>query len=318
MAPADCGQTPASSTPARQRLRQSLGYGLAAAVCAVLIYGLRSDWAEVDIIRRPPDPWALAAHLGLMALTFLLLVCGWTYAVHSCGAPMSLREGAGTWLLANLGKYVPGKVLMLAGRVELSRRTGIRPALGVTAMTLEHLMLLLAALPFTLWAFSQSAPMPSAVRLGGLLLLGLSAAILLRPALLLRLTNSALVRVGRDPLATIPSSHHMFMLLAIHLGAWTCYAAGGATLAHALHASDHVGAIDVGSAFVASWLLGFLSVVTPGGLGVREAALVLLLRPTLSLPQATGLALVARLTWTGVEAAGILLGLFLCRRGLSS
>ena len=65
------------------------------------------------------------------------------------------------------------------------------------------------------------------------------------------------------------------------------------------------------TAFVAAWVIGFLSFFTPGGLGVREAALVGLLSPHLSVSEASAVALMARVSWTCVEMLGAALGAWL-------
>jgi hypothetical protein len=67
-------------------------------------------------------------------------------------------------------------------------------------------------------------------------------------------------------------------------------------------------------AFVASWLIGFLSMLTPGGLGVREVVLMLLLTPQLTPAQASTVALISRLTWTVVEMGGVLIGMAIGKR----
>ena len=57
----------------------------------------------------------------------------------------------------------------------------------------------------------------------------------------------------------------------------------------------------ISSAFVASWLVGYLSFITPGGLGVREGALVILLTGILGPGEAGFLALVSRFLWMLAE-----------------
>lgn len=51
------------------------------------------------------------------------------------------------------------------------------------------------------------------------------------------------------------------------------------------------------SAFCLSWIIGFLSFLTPAGLGVREGALAFLLQPSFPLFAAAALALLSRVWW---------------------
>ena len=54
-------------------------------------------------------------------------------------------------------------------------------------------------------------------------------------------------------------------------------------------------------AFIISWLVGFVSLFAPSGLGIREAVLVSLLLPVLSANDSAIFALIHRILWIGVE-----------------
>ena len=54
-----------------------------------------------------------------------------------------------------------------------------------------------------------------------------------------------------------------------------------------------------------AWAIGFLVFLTPGGLGVREGALALLLAPFLPSPLPAVVALLARLWWTVAELISV-------------
>jgi len=67
-------------------------------------------------------------------------------------------------------------------------------------------------------------------------------------------------------------------------------------------------------AFAFAWLVGFLVIIAPGGLGAREAALVLALSSLVGASAALSLALVSRILMTLADAAGLALGLSLTTR----
>ena len=54
-----------------------------------------------------------------------------------------------------------------------------------------------------------------------------------------------------------------------------------------------------------TWVVGLLAFLTPGGLGVREGALALLLSPFLPVPLPTVVALLARVWWTVAELISV-------------
>jgi uncharacterized membrane protein YbhN (UPF0104 family) len=88
---------------------------------------------------------------------------------------------------------------------------------------------------------------------------------------------------------------------------------GTATWCIARAFDGNVGWIEVAPAAVLSWIIGFLLVPIPGGLGVREAAFVGLVS---ALPTgiAATVAIAARLSFMLVDGAGALLAGMSLRR----
>jgi uncharacterized membrane protein YbhN (UPF0104 family) len=81
---------------------------------------------------------------------------------------------------------------------------------------------------------------------------------------------------------------------------------GGATWSVARSLDPHAGLARILFATAVSWLVGFLAVPVPGGVGVREAVFVAL-AGNLPLGVAASTAVVARLIFVAVDAAGAVL-----------
>jgi uncharacterized membrane protein YbhN (UPF0104 family) len=67
-------------------------------------------------------------------------------------------------------------------------------------------------------------------------------------------------------------------------------------------------------AFALAWVAGFAVVISPGGLGVREAVLVGLLAPTLGEAHSILVAAASRIVFTAVDLAAAATGVLLLRR----
>jgi hypothetical protein len=80
-----------------------------------------------------------------------------------------------------------------------------------------------------------------------------------------------------------------------------------------LHTPAHDVALYVG-AFAAAWLVGVLAFFAPGGLGVREAVLVAILRSKIGVEDAVVLAAISRALLTVVDVALAGIGALLLRR----
>lgn len=87
--------------------------------------------------------------------------------------------------------------------------------------------------------------------------------------------------------------------------AWTGYGIALWLLARGLLPDAGLGLVPAIAVFTASYLAGFLALIAPGGIGVREGLFILMLQGPLGIGAATALALASRvlLTITEIGAA---------------
>lgn len=280
---------------------RALLYIVVVAVIGILAKQIIDSFDALSALPWFKHPGLLFIHVALLALVFMLLAAGWSHVLTSFGQSVAYADAAGCWLVSNAGKYIPGKVFMFAGRVALCVKLGVRQAACLWALAIEHFFLLLATLPFLVVALLQGYT-PNVVLGYALAAIVLVAMVLLvRPKLFLLLINKILIRMRREPLAVAPTPGDMLLLAVVYVGTWTLYGLSGVVLSYALEIHTTMSATTLAAAFVTAWLLGFLSMLTPGGIGVREAALVILLQSQIATHEAIALAVLARATWTLVE-----------------
>ncbi len=265
----------------------------------------------------------------------------WRRLLAHLGSPAPLATSFQAYFLGQLGKYLPGKAWALALRAGLIHGAGVRLALAVLTTFYEVITtmaggVILAGLLFAFLGTGASSPDAGFGRLWDVLwqqpqdaTLGRGEALLLAAALLavtaLPLQPVIFNRLARRLLlpfhqAAAPIPHVRFVYFLEGL-AWTSvgWLLLGASLAAALVATT--GRMDfwepaplgrLTAALGLSYVAGFVVVVTPGGLGVREFFLTLFLTPLLSGPLSEDLGearktavlvvLILRLTWTAAEA----------------
>jgi len=245
--------------------------------------------------------------LGLMAASVALLLAGfvfsarlWGRMVHELGGP-----DPGGWgsfrivMTANLGRYLPGKVWQMAGLALLSRRAGISATLGTGAGVVGQAFHLTGALVVgsgALAAVAVDVGWGARTGLGLLVLAALAASL---PGMVHGGFRLAYRVVGLDPLtAPRPSPWFGPRWIALHTAVWCVYGAAFwlFTVGLGLEADPRM-AIPV---FSAAYLLGYLALFAPAGIGIREGVLIALLRPSLG-TAAVGVAVLARLWMTLVE-----------------
>src|SRR4029077_12952992 len=110
--------------------------------------------------------WIVASALTVFA-TYVMQIESWRRILAGWHQRLGFAAAARTWSLANLGRYVPGKVWSVAGLVVLAQRAGVQPgpaaasAFVIQAVSLGRGVAVVAAVP------PHSAP-PLRLALGGL------------------------------------------------------------------------------------------------------------------------------------------------------
>ncbi|WP_419162023.1 hypothetical protein [Candidatus Palauibacter sp.] len=239
----------------------------------------------------------------------------WGAMFRASGGRSGIREAAAMWLGSNLGRYLPGKIWQVTGLVGFVRARGDSGAGALaTLLVFQALMLAsgagIAVAALGAGAFEGVGAWP--VVLGGL---GVAAA--LTPPVL-RLVVRLGGRLLREPgeIEEVPLRGSLLIRAAAgSLLVWLLHGFGFWALLEGLVADNPVGPVVACGVFSASYVIGYLAVIAPGGIVVREGAMASLLGvvSTISLGPAAALALAARLWTTVAELAAFGVGLALAR-----
>jgi len=247
----------------RERIEAALrpaGWLLAAASAVFLVIVARRHWDALAGIAVTPEQWLAIAGLCLLyGTSLLLLALAWSLVLGFAGAqPPSRVHAMRAYTTAQLAKYVPGNVFHLVGRHMMHRSVGMPDKELALAVLIEVLLMLAGAL--TVVGGALCLDMPEALRpwstpvLSGLAVLVLAALAVAR-------------RLGKGPSAP---------MLAAFLACCVFFAVMGAIIACIVALLGGALSWNAGAAGVAAWIAGFVTPGAPGGLGVREAAMVLL------------------------------------------
>lgn len=308
---------PDGLTSVSPRLKRGVAWviklGLTLAVTYFLFRSLRLSWGEIRALAPQdwrPRPLPLAASFALLLGVFGYLVGLWARMVTSLGGPqLGLAEAFRIFFIANLGRYVPGKIWQLAGLAYLARRRGVSISVASSAAILGQLYSLgaaacVAALGIALGP-SSSVPrgiLPAAVALAASIVLLTTVPPVVRFILLL---GFRLARSAEPP----PEVEGWFGLrwLSLYLPGWLAYGVAFGLLWSAFAEAAPVSWTAAAGAFAGSYFLGYAALFAPAGVGVREGAMSVLLAPWLGGPVAAVLAVIARLWMTVGEMIPVVL-----------
>jgi glycosyltransferase 2 family protein len=256
-------------------------------------------------------PLLLIASLIVFA-TYLLLIEVWRAVLARYGK--SLPRGAATriWFASNLGKYVPGKIWQITAMTMFVTRYGVTAASAGAAAILITIANVAAGFAYVLAGGVQSLSSSGGSR--ATLLATVVLIVLLSAAPLLADGWSVLARRLRRPHLAVrmPVGASVIALLGSAV-AWMMYGVAFRLFAGSLIGTTTGSWFAWGGAYTLSYLVGYLTLISPGGLGIREVTLSQLLTSlSLTTPsQAIVITLASRLWLTILEIAPGIVALLL-------
>ena len=281
-----------------KRLAIPVGVGL---IFFFLGRNIYCNWDEVKGYQWHFNYMALTISfiLLLAALTFMLLL--WRRILARTGFSIGFRKSWRIWFISNLGHYVPGKVWQIMGMVYLCQKEGVPRMATLASVIMAQVWSILSAfILLGIYAFLSDAPqLPSyAPWLVFFVPLGL---IMTYPPVMEKLANGVLKWLRREPIHLRIDFRQSLLFLGRYLLSWFLYGAAFFVFLLSLQAMPWRYFPAITSVFATSYTLGFLCLVVPGGLGVREGLLTALLSLYMPLPMATVVSLLSRLWFTAGE-----------------
>ncbi len=291
--------------------KRVLQIGLPVIILALFVYQVKKNWADLTAYTFQLNPWLLAlAFLGFMLqeLSYGLI---WRAVLERLGTHLGLRTCLRIYLASEFVRYIPGNVWHVLTRILWVGKYGVSRPVAFASMAIELITKLAAGiLVFSIsLLFWQDIGKVGSLLRGSLLdILGIASIIALfiglHPRILNGVLNWALRRMKREPIQlTLRYSDILFITLA-WCASWIVAGTAFYILLLALwpEAPFVAWPICIGI-YAIAWDIGFVSFITPSGLGIREAAIVALF--ALALPLPTGLAsimaLLSRLVSTIAE-----------------
>lgn len=279
------------------------------AALAVLVLGLAAralarNWAELHSqpLHWDIEPGYLLLSAATVWLMYALLIVAWRLMLLGWGQRLDGWSAARIWTVSSLGKYVPGKVWAVAGMAVMSQQAGVAPwAATGSAIVLQALAIgtgaAVAALTGTT-ALERAHPGSRAALIGVVVASVVGLAFLLWPPVLRQVIRR--LSPSSAPPVAAPARGIVFGLVA-NCVAWLGYGFALWLLGRGLLPGSGLSLGISISVFTASYLAGFLALLAPGGIGVRESVFILMLQSPLGIANATALALASRVLLTITE-----------------
>ena len=305
----------------RERLRALVSAVAVAAAVVIFVRAGAGQWDQISHTSVSLSP-------GWLALSFVINVFGFLAdtlsvqrayrAVARRPELLTLKRTIALYNVSSLLKYLPGRVWVLVSQVERGTRGGLEAEVLIqanltctvvataTGLLTGSVFLLTYGLRVGKTSVAALALMPLAAACGGVAVYRYSPFAL-----------AWVMKVLRRPIPPsfrLPSDGQLAYVISLFLGSWVLTGIGGVAAWLAFGRPQSFNDVMlVGSSMGAGWTVALLAFIVPGGLGIREGAMLWMLDSSVGRETALLLPLLTRLIYMACEGFLGALGLVFAR-----
>ena len=287
-------------------------------VAYFVVKTLVAQWRQVSghSLDLHPDWPVITASAFVVLAAYAVLIEAWRRILTSWDTSLAFWPAARIMSVSRLGHYVPGRVWQITAMIEMARRANVKPGAAAASAILNTIVNIAMGFLVALVAGWKSFSTISEGRtgLGVALLVCVLGAVLLLPAALPFILDAARKVLRKDvPEMTLPH-RAVYVTIAANIAAWLLYGAAFELFVRGMTGSAPGAYADYVTAFAWPYLVGYLALIAPGGVGFREGALALTLGALHLAAPATALAIaVSSRLWLSVleVVPGLLFWLFM-------
>lgn len=285
------------------RLKKFLSAIFIIFIFGILFVNIFRNWHTISSYPWQINPLKIWLLIIFLIPVYLVNGLSWYFVNRSMGSKLTYFQALRVLMLGNFSRFIPGGIWQYAGRIFLAQKIGIaRTSTAVAILTETVLTLLIGVGIIFVIGIFWKLPVENKSLVAVILLLGIliGSIFVLGNKKLLSLLPIKFKAI-KVPLRWLPLLILCFSMQFIFDGTVLFFLAN-----MAVPLSGQIYPVFIGI-FAASWLLGFITILAPSGLGVQEFAMAALLATYMPLPIAMVVAISFRLLLITSEVLLILL-----------
>lgn len=291
----------------RSGWRKFFGLSIALAIMGFLAMQVVNNWAGVRDYPWSFRPGYLLLSMVCVQCAYFVIARSWRTLLRAVDIRPSYSRAYWIFYISNLGRYIPGKIWQISAAAMIGNSIGLSGSMLAASMVINMLyfvtigtLIVLASGPF---------PQPfdsSAYRILAWFFAGTLAVVSLWPRPLIQVVDRLFSRLQLQPdkwRLTLQQQTAVIIQTAL---AWILMSTGFALFVLSVTSTGDTAWWVLARSYVAAYVLGYVMLLAPGGIGVREGFLTLLLTPIVGVGPAAGLALLSRLWSIGTELIALI------------
>lgn len=262
--------------------KKIIGIFLVATIFAFIAHNLYINWSKLEDFTFQIDFSYLVYSLVFLMIAWIVSVWVLKKLFAAIGHKVSFSDVYVIYFRSILGKYIPGKIWQIAGSTYLAKRRGIPEGVSVMAFVLGQTYSILSGviLIMVVAAFRFSLEPTSIVAESNWKLLPIIiilTVIAVKPKILELPINWILRLLNRNEVIVNFGIKVGFAMLIYYMACWFIFGLSFWMFIKALMPVSFNQYIALTAIHTGAVVVGFLAIFAPGGFGVREGIIVLLL-----------------------------------------
>jgi len=255
---------------------------------------LSSEFSKINLKTLSFNVKYLILSFFFVPLWFSLLSYAYKFILSSMNEKISMIDSMRIIGLSTFGRYIPGKVWFTVGRTLLAERIGISKRKAFSAVVIETVYLVLTGLLFFVFIFRYL----NNYSLLYLIIFPLFYIFVssIKPVFFVRLMNFVLKLFKKESIVMDMPVRDVFFLNLIYIFMWIGFGFQYFFLLKSIGICfDNIYTLAI---YPVSWVLGFLVIFIPSGIGIREGVMVFFLSQVISSHQAIAVSVLSRIQMT--------------------
>jgi len=246
--------------------------------------------------------------LFFVALIFSLNVVvnslTWHFLMKSSGEKIPLIESVNVYVSTYILRYIPGNVWAVIARAVMNKQFGVKMIKTAWGWLIENVSFLMVGLFFSLLIFTHISTFRRELLIIVVIALPLCVLFLMRYELLGKVFDLVVKKkfkkyIGKESEVLDLSIKNKLVVVGLYSISWIFYSVHYYFLVNSIVGIDFGNILILSGINALSWSVGYLSIITPSGGGIREGTMILALT-TMGLVgevDAVVITLLARLTF---------------------
>lgn len=254
------------------------------------------NWNKIDIDLTKLNYYYLALSFVLFTAALVGYALCWNETVDFLGNRLKTRRAIKIWYWSQASRYIPGSVWSIFGRIYFGGKEGISKGKVVASIAIESSMLIISSVIVYAFSLPFSKNLRDISIYWPYFIVGICFFAFLYPPFFNKVTDFFVHRIDKtiEFKTNLPLTE-ILKLLSYYILVWIVFGLAFFSLLNALKTVSLVLLpVSIG-VFALSWVLGFLFIIAPGGLGAREVAIIFMLSVYFSRPTAIVAAILSRL-----------------------